>query len=79
FETVKRAAQEYAGTDPRIAARIADFKQLETPYTLGQVTRDPMQFSSERNLRQVAGVGDPLLQRMTDQQRILQQRIGNFA
>jgi len=79
FETVKRAAQEYAGTDPRIAARIADFKQLDAPYTLGQVTRDPMQFATERNLRQVAGVGDPLLARMTEQQRILQQRLGNFA
>ena len=78
-QVVQKAASDYVGKDPKIAARIQDFKQLDTPYTLGQVTRDPMQFATERNLRQVAGVGDPLLARMTEQQRILQQRIGNFA
>lgn len=79
FEAVKRSAQEYAGKDPRVATRIADFKQLEMPYTLGQITRDPLQFATEKNLQQVPGVGDPLRERFVSQGAMLQNRIGNFA
>lgn len=79
FEAVKRSAQEYAGKDPRVATRIADFKQLDMPYTLGQITRDPLQFATEKNLQQVPGVGDPLRERFLSQGAMLQNRIGNFA
>lgn len=35
--------------------------------TLGQATRNPAQFTAERNLRGVAGAGEPLMQRYADQ------------
>lgn len=73
------AAKEYAGKDPKIAARIADFKQLDMPYTLGQVTRDPLQFATEKNLTQLPGTGDPLRERFMQQGAQLQRRVGNFA
>jgi len=37
--------------------------------TLGQATRDPMQFARERNLRGVEGAGAPLTDRFADQNR----------
>lgn len=39
--------------------------------TLGQATRDPMQFATERNLRGVAGAGEPLTERFAGQNRAL--------
>lgn len=35
--------------------------------TLGQATRNPAQFTAEKNLRGVAGAGEPLMQRFADQ------------
>lgn len=55
--------------------RKADFKALGMKPTLGQITRDGAQFSREKNLRGLAGVGDPLLQRFDDQARRLQELI----
>lgn len=78
-QQVIAAAKQYAGNDPKVAARIADFKQLDMPYTLGQVTRDPLQFATEKNLTQLAGTGDPLRERFMQQGAQLQQRVGNFA
>ncbi|MEX3972262.1 glucosaminidase domain-containing protein [Paraburkholderia caribensis] len=37
--------------------------------TLGQATRDPAQFTAEKNLRGVQGAGEPLMQRYADQNR----------
>jgi hypothetical protein len=39
--------------------------------TLGQATRDPMQFAQERNMRGVQGAGEQLTQRFADQNRAL--------
>lgn len=39
--------------------------------TLGQATRDPMQFAQERNMRGIQGAGEPLTQRFADQNRAL--------
>ena len=39
--------------------------------TLGQVTRDPRQFTTERNLRGIQGAGEPLMQRYADQNTAL--------
>ncbi|MBC8642137.1 glucosaminidase domain-containing protein [Caballeronia sp. EK] len=39
--------------------------------TLGQSTRDPIQFAQERNFRGVQGAGEPLTQRFADQNRAL--------
>ena len=79
FQVVKKAAQEYAGKDPRVAIRIADFKQLDMPYTLGQVTRDPLQFATEKNLQQLPGMGDPLRERFVAQGAALQRQLAGTA
>lgn len=79
FDLVQKAAADYAGKDPKVMARIADFKSLGMPYTLGQVTRDPLQFASEKNLSQLAGTGDPLSARFQTQGAMLQQRLGSLA
>jgi hypothetical protein len=73
------AAKQYVGKDPKVASRIADFKRLDMPYTLGQVTRDPMQFATEKNLTQLPGTGDPLRERFMQQGAQMQRRIGAFA
>lgn len=39
--------------------------------TLGQATRDPMQFAQERNMRGISGAGEQLTQRFADQNRAL--------
>lgn len=61
------------------ALRSQEFKAAGIEPTLGQVTRDPMQYATERNLRGVAGVGEPLLQRFSGQETALRNQIGNFA
>lgn len=54
--------------NPAAALRRADFDALGIDPTLGQITRDPMQFARERNLRGIEGVGDPLLARFYNQE-----------
>ncbi|VVE10684.1 glycoside hydrolase family 73 protein [Pandoraea commovens] len=39
--------------------------------TLGQATRDPMQFATERNMRGIVGAGEPLAERFAGQNRAL--------
>jgi hypothetical protein len=73
------AAKKYAGNDPAIAARIADFQREGMEYTLGQVTRKPLQFATEKNLSQVPGVGDPLTERFAGQAAAVRQKMGAFA
>lgn len=41
----------------------------ESGLTLGQATRDPAQFTAEKNLRGIQGAGEPLMQRYADQNR----------
>jgi hypothetical protein len=73
------AAKKYAGKDPAVAARIADFQREGMEYTLGQVTRKPLQFATEKNLSQVPGVGDPLTERFAGQAAAVRQKMGAFA
>lgn len=61
--------------DAAAALRKADFDALGMPSTLGQITRDPMQFAREQNLRGVEGVGEPLMARLTAQGQQLQNRL----
>lgn len=75
----QKAAEQYKGIDPKVAGRIKDFESLGMPYTLGQVTREPMQFATEKNLTQVPGVGDPLRERFMAQNAMLQKTIGGLA
>lgn len=49
----------------------AEAESLPVPIKLmrGQATRDSMQFAAEQNLRGVQGVGEPITQRLVDQNR----------
>ncbi|EKS9798229.1 MULTISPECIES: glucosaminidase domain-containing protein [Burkholderia] len=60
--------------DPAAALRQAEGAAVlgpENGLTLGQVTRDPRQFTTERNLRGIQGAGEPLMQRYADQNNAL--------
>lgn len=65
--------------DPTALARRLDFEALGMKPTLGQITRDPATFSREKNLRGVAGVGEPLLRRFGEQSRRMQEVVGDFS
>lgn len=65
--------------DPAALARKLDFEALGMKPTLGQITRDPATFSLEKNLRGVAGVGEPLLQRFGEQSRRMQEVVGELS
>ena len=53
--------------DTAAALRKADFESLGQQPLLGQITRDPMQFARERNLRGIAGAGEPIAARLSGQ------------
>lgn len=60
--------------DPAAVLRQAEGTAVLGPQnglTLGQVTRDPRQFTTERNLRGIQGAGEPLMQRYADQNTAL--------
>lgn len=59
-------------TDPAAIMRHQDFNGLGMQGTTGQITRDPTQFAKERNLRGVAGLGEPLQIRFDEQNQKLQ-------
>jgi hypothetical protein len=65
--------------DPAALLRKQDFDALGIDPTLGQITRDPAQFARERNLRGVSGVGEPLMQRLEQQNTRLQDLITGRA
>lgn len=65
--------------DPAALMRQKDFSALEIPPTQGQLTRDATQFAKERNLRGVAGVGEPLMNLFQAQNQGLQKQVGQFA
>lgn len=70
-----------AGMMPNSAAalRQKDFQSLGIPATTGQLTRDPMQFAREQNLRAVPDVGTPLTQRFNEQDRLIAQQFRGFG
>jgi hypothetical protein len=57
--------------DMAAALRTMEFEKLGIQPTLGQITRNPVQFARERNLRGIEGVGDPLQARFSEQNRKL--------
>jgi hypothetical protein len=65
--------------DAASALRKADFDALDMPALSGQITRDPMQFAAEQNLRGVRGVGEPITAVLTEQGQKLQSRIPGGA
>ncbi|WP_334159559.1 glucosaminidase domain-containing protein, partial [Achromobacter insolitus] len=72
-----------AGRTPDAAAlmRRAEFEDLGMRPTLGQITRDPMQFARERNLRGVdlGGGQNPLAGRFAEQNQQLVQQFENLG
>lgn len=76
---VRNALTKNKNLDPKAFARQQDFEGLGMQGTLGQITRDPRQFATERNLRQLPGTGDPLLERFSQQGRQMQQQVGRLA
>jgi len=76
---VERSLKTGEPLDIQAMTRQRDFQRLGMEPTLGQITRDPRQFATERNLAQVADIGDPLLQRLQQQTSTLQERIGRFG
>lgn len=57
--------------DAAALLRKADFDAVGMNPTLGQITRDPTQFTREMNLRGVEGAGEPLAQRFNGQNNAL--------
>lgn len=62
--------------DPAAMLRSEDFKSVGIKPLLGQITRDPMQYARELNLRGVSGVGEPIAARLAEQNRAIQQGVG---
>jgi hypothetical protein len=80
LDTVVNAIRDRkSGLDPAAVARKADFTKEGIPPLLGQITRDPKQFAREKNLRQIPDVGDPLLERMTQQGKALHGKVSEFS
>ena len=65
--------------NPAELLRELDFKLLGTQATRGQITRNPTLYAQERNLRGIAGVGEPLAARFDEQNQILQKGINRLA
>ena len=65
--------------DAAALARSQDFNALGVKPLQGQITRDATAFANERNLRSVAGVGEPIMQRLEAQNVALQDAVGGYA
>lgn len=76
---VAEALKQGKKLDPAAMLRKQDFDALGVPATGGQITRDATQFARERNLRGVAGVGEPLMNRFEIQNQALQKKVGGFG
>lgn len=71
-----KAFKTGSGLDPVALARKTEFESLGMKPLLGQITRDPTQFAQERNLR---GAGQPIQERLTEQNVRLQNIISGPA
>jgi hypothetical protein len=68
---VQRAVDAGGTVDAKALLRKLDFERLGMKPTLGQITREPGQFTQERNLRGIEGAGEPLTQRFNEQNSAL--------
>lgn len=75
-QQVNEALKAGKQLDPAALLRKQDFDELRVPGTLGQITRDPTQFATERNLR---GADPRLTVRFNDQNRALGERLMGFG
>jgi hypothetical protein len=67
LKDAKTALRSGGALDADALARKADFESIGIKPTLGQVTRDPMQYQFEQNTRGVVGSGESLSQRFNEQ------------
>lgn len=74
-QQVTQAIIENPNVSPAAAMRAQDFRNLGMQPTLGQITRDPLQYAQEVNMRGVSGVGDQLANRFNQQNSQLQQAL----
>lgn len=72
-DQVLAAAKSGNQVDPRALRNLADSQTLPVPVpmTQGQLSRDPMQFAKEQNLRGITGVGEPITDLYQQQNRAL--------
>lgn len=73
---VQQAAKKGENLDPAALLRKSDFEAAGLPATTGQLTRDSLQYAKERNLRGVAGVGEPIQNILDTQNQGLQSKVG---
>lgn len=71
--------QQNPNVNPAAAVRAQDFRNLGMQPTLGQITRDPMQFAQEMNMRGIPDVGAPLTMRFNGQNTQLQRNLFSLA
>lgn len=65
---VQHAMQSGQEINAPALLRKLDFERVGVQPTLGQLTRDPTQYTKELNLRGIQGVGDPIANRLNEQQ-----------
>lgn len=63
----KQAMSSGQELDAAALLRKMDFEKVGVKPTLGQISRDPNQFTKEMNLRGVQGVGEPITNRLNEQ------------
>lgn len=72
---LRRQATEALRSGRKIDAaallRKSDFEALGIQPTLGQITRNPMQYAREQNLRGIDGVGERITARLVEQRRTM--------
>ena len=76
---VQQSLESGKELDAAAALRKADFDALDMPSLRGQITRDPMQFAAERDLRGVRNVGEPITNVLETQGKKLQERLATDA
>ena len=74
---VKKSLDTGTPPDKEALTRLARAQSLPVPVpmTTGQITRDPMQFAVEQNIKGIHGVGEPITKVLGDQNKAL---IGNL-
>lgn len=78
-DEVSKAFSSGQKLDASALLRKKDFEAAGIDPLLGQITRDPMQFAQELNLRGIAGVGDPIAARLNSQALALKNGVGQYA
>lgn len=76
---VAAALQQGQQLDVAATLRKMDFDTAGIQALQGQITRDPMQFARELNLRGVEGVGEPISARLTEQNQKLRKMLSGYS